>query len=42
MKEIRVRIGRKELSETGTGVEIERNHTSSTFVTMGLEIENTQ
>ncbi|KAJ7932991.1 hypothetical protein B0H13DRAFT_1856601 [Mycena leptocephala] len=42
MKEIRVRIGRQELSETGAGVEIERNHTSSTFVTMGLEIENTQ
>jgi hypothetical protein len=42
MKEIRVRRGREELSQTGAGVEIERSHTSSTFVTMGLEIENTQ
>ncbi|KAF7359952.1 CxC2 domain-containing protein [Mycena venus] len=42
LKEIRVRLGKEELTRTGAGVEVERRHTSSTFITLGLEIEQTQ
>ncbi|KAJ7024801.1 hypothetical protein C8F04DRAFT_1192096 [Mycena alexandri] len=42
MKDIQLRLGKEELTRTGLGVEIERQHTSSTFVTMGLEIEQSQ
>ncbi|KAJ7019395.1 hypothetical protein C8F04DRAFT_1214342 [Mycena alexandri] len=42
MKDIQLRLGKEELTKTALGVEIERQHTSSTFVTMGLEIEQSQ
>lgn len=42
MTEIRVRLGKEELTRTGAGVEVERHHTSSTFVSMGLDIEESQ
>ncbi|KAJ6489344.1 hypothetical protein C8R47DRAFT_1071689 [Mycena vitilis] len=42
MKDIRLRLGKEELTRTGAGIEIERHHTSSTFITMGLEIEQSQ
>ncbi|KAJ7867492.1 hypothetical protein B0H14DRAFT_2572780 [Mycena olivaceomarginata] len=42
MKDVRLRLGKDELTRTGEGVEIERQHTSSTFITMGLDIEESQ
>ncbi|KAJ7446784.1 hypothetical protein FB451DRAFT_1343526 [Mycena latifolia] len=42
MKDICLRLGKEELTRTGAGVQIERQHTSSTFITMGLEIEHSQ
>ncbi|KAJ7024853.1 hypothetical protein C8F04DRAFT_1269860 [Mycena alexandri] len=42
MKDIRLRLGKEELTRTGAGVEVERQHTSSTFVTLGLELEQSQ
>ncbi|KAK7027577.1 CxC2 domain-containing protein [Favolaschia claudopus] len=42
LKEIRLQLGKDELTRTGEGVEIERQYTSSTFVALGLDIEDTQ
>ncbi|KAJ7834666.1 hypothetical protein B0H13DRAFT_1913969 [Mycena leptocephala] len=42
MKEIKLRLGKGELTRTGANVEIERPHTSSAFITLGLEIEQSQ
>jgi hypothetical protein len=42
MKDIRLRLAREELTRTGAGVEIERQHTSTTFITLGMEIEQSQ
>ncbi|KAJ7740338.1 hypothetical protein B0H16DRAFT_1324487, partial [Mycena metata] len=42
MKDIRLRLGKEELTRTGAGVAVERQHTSSTFVTLGLELEQSQ
>jgi hypothetical protein len=42
MKEITLRLGKEELTRTGASVEIERDHTSSSFITMGLQIEQSQ
>ncbi|KAJ7623110.1 hypothetical protein DFH06DRAFT_1142895 [Mycena polygramma] len=42
MKDIRLRLGKEELTRMEEGVEVERRHTSSTFVSMGLEIEQSQ
>jgi hypothetical protein len=35
-------MGKEELTRTGAGVEVERSHTSITFIILGLEIEQTQ
>jgi hypothetical protein len=42
MKDIRLRLGKEELTKTGDGATIERQHTPSAFISMGLEIEQTQ
>ncbi|KAJ7161942.1 hypothetical protein C8R43DRAFT_880650 [Mycena crocata] len=42
MKDIRLELEKKELTETGRGVKVERKHTSSGFIMMGLEIEQSQ
>ncbi|KAJ7731411.1 hypothetical protein B0H16DRAFT_1733350 [Mycena metata] len=39
MKEIRLRLAKEELITSGEGVEVEREDTPSTFIMMGLEIE---
>ncbi|KAJ7493553.1 hypothetical protein FB451DRAFT_1387723 [Mycena latifolia] len=42
MKEIRLKLVKKELIRSGEGVEVEREDTPSTFIIMGLEIEESQ
>jgi hypothetical protein len=42
LKEIRLMIAAEEYSRTGDGTEVEREDTPSTFVSMGMEIEETQ
>ncbi|KAJ7042214.1 hypothetical protein C8F04DRAFT_946055 [Mycena alexandri] len=42
LKEIRILLAAEEYAKTGDGTEIEREDTPSTFVTMGMEIEETQ
>jgi hypothetical protein len=42
LKDIRVMIAAEEYLRTGDGTEVEREDTPSTFVTMGMEIEETQ
>ncbi|KAJ7763723.1 hypothetical protein B0H16DRAFT_1661737 [Mycena metata] len=42
MKEIRLRLAEEELVQSGEGVEVEREDTPSTFILMGLEIEESQ
>jgi hypothetical protein len=42
MKDICLRLGKEELTRTGASVEVERHHTSSTFISMGLDIEESQ
>ncbi|KAK6997432.1 CxC2 domain-containing protein [Favolaschia claudopus] len=42
LKEIRLQLGKAELTRTGEGLEVRRQHTSSTFIALGLDIENTQ
>ncbi|KAJ7678410.1 hypothetical protein B0H17DRAFT_1236048 [Mycena rosella] len=42
MKEIRVRLAKEELVTSGEGEEVEREDTPSTFILMGLEIEESQ
>ncbi|KAJ6603283.1 hypothetical protein DFH09DRAFT_899070, partial [Mycena vulgaris] len=42
MKEIRLRLANEELIQSGEGVEVEREDTPSTFIMMGLGIEESQ
>ncbi|KAJ7234287.1 hypothetical protein C8J57DRAFT_1575463 [Mycena rebaudengoi] len=42
MKDVQVKLAKDELLRSGMGVEIEREDTPSTFVMMGLEIEDAQ
>ncbi|KAF7367657.1 CxC2 domain-containing protein [Mycena sanguinolenta] len=42
MKEIRLKLAKEELLHSGEGVEVEREDTPSTFIMMGLEIEESQ
>ncbi|KAJ7720440.1 hypothetical protein B0H16DRAFT_1474428 [Mycena metata] len=42
MRDIRLKLAREELLRSGEGVEVEREDTPSTFIMMGLEIEQTQ
>ena len=42
MKEIKLRIAKEELLRSGEGIEVEREDTPSTFIMMGLEIEESQ
>jgi hypothetical protein len=42
MRDIRNKLAKDELLRSGDGTEVEREDTPSTFVLMGLEIEDTQ
>ncbi|KAF7342992.1 CxC2 domain-containing protein [Mycena venus] len=42
MQDIRLQLGKAELTQTGAGIEVERQHTSSTFISMGLDIKESQ
>ncbi|KAJ7016855.1 hypothetical protein C8F04DRAFT_1215328 [Mycena alexandri] len=42
MQEIRLKLVKEELMRSGEGVEVEREDTPSTFILMGLEIEESQ
>ncbi|KAJ7242525.1 hypothetical protein C8J57DRAFT_1526216 [Mycena rebaudengoi] len=42
LKDIRLKLAKEELVLSGAGVEIEREDTPSTFITMGQEIEQAQ
>ncbi|KAJ7440834.1 hypothetical protein B0H11DRAFT_2163296 [Mycena galericulata] len=42
MKDIRIKLAKEELLRSGEGTEVEREDTPSTFVIMGLEIEESQ
>ncbi|KAJ6451151.1 hypothetical protein C8R45DRAFT_848553 [Mycena sanguinolenta] len=42
MKDIRLKLAKEELLRSGEGVEVEREDTPSTFIGMGLEIEESQ
>jgi hypothetical protein len=42
MKDIRAKLAKAEILESGEGTEIEREDTPSTFIVMGLEIEESQ
>ncbi|KAJ7646156.1 hypothetical protein B0H17DRAFT_1148218 [Mycena rosella] len=42
MKEIRLKLAKEELLQSGEGIEVEREDTPSTFIMMGLEIEESQ
>jgi hypothetical protein len=42
MREIRLKLRKEELLESGAGTEVEREDTPSTFLIMGLEIEQSQ
>jgi hypothetical protein len=42
MQEIRRKLQKEELLRSGEGTEVEREDTPSTFVLMGLEIEDLQ
>jgi hypothetical protein len=42
LKEICLMIAAEEYSQTGDGTEVEHKDTPSTFVSMGMEIEETQ
>jgi hypothetical protein len=42
MKDIRAKLVKAEILESGEGTEIEREDTPSTFIVMGLEIEESQ
>jgi hypothetical protein len=42
LKDIRLRIAQEEYARTGDGTEVEREDTPSTFISMGMEIEETQ
>jgi hypothetical protein len=42
MREIRMKLVKEELLRSGEGTEVEREDTPSTFILMGLEIEESQ
>ncbi|KAF8162287.1 hypothetical protein K438DRAFT_1775989 [Mycena galopus ATCC 62051] len=42
MKDIRLKLAKEELLHSGEGAEVEREDTPSTFIMMGLEIEESQ
>ncbi|KAJ7180018.1 hypothetical protein C8R43DRAFT_871018 [Mycena crocata] len=42
LKEIRLELAREEYTKTGDNIEVEREDTPSTFISMGMDIENTQ
>ncbi|KAJ7025446.1 hypothetical protein C8F04DRAFT_1212864 [Mycena alexandri] len=42
MQEIRLKLAKEEMVRSGEGVEVEQEDTPSTFILMGLEIEETQ
>jgi hypothetical protein len=42
MREIRTKLAKEELLKSGEGDEVEREDTPSTFILMGLEIEESQ
>ncbi|KAJ7770053.1 hypothetical protein B0H16DRAFT_1307286 [Mycena metata] len=42
LKEIRILLAAEEYAKTGDGTEVEREDTPSTFLTLGMEIEETQ
>ncbi|KAJ7118609.1 hypothetical protein C8R43DRAFT_960209 [Mycena crocata] len=42
MQDIWLRLGKEELTRTGGNIEVEKEQTSSTVITMGLDIEQTQ
>jgi hypothetical protein len=42
MEEIRQKLQKEELVRSGEGDEVERGDTLSTFISMGLEIEESQ
>jgi hypothetical protein len=42
MVEIKKKLAKEELLQSGEGVEVEREDTPSTFILMGLEIEESQ
>lgn len=42
MRDIRLKLAKEELLRSGEGEEIEREDTPSTFILMGLEIEESQ
>jgi hypothetical protein len=42
MRDIRLKIQKEELLRSGEGTEVEQEDTPSTFILMGLEIEETQ
>jgi hypothetical protein len=42
MRDIRVKLAKEELLRSGEGAELEREDTPSTFILMGLEIEESQ
>ncbi|KAJ7702934.1 hypothetical protein B0H16DRAFT_1347222 [Mycena metata] len=42
MRDIRLKLAKEELLRSGEGVEVEREDTPSTFILMGLEIEESQ
>ncbi|KAJ7705920.1 hypothetical protein B0H16DRAFT_1345957 [Mycena metata] len=42
LKEIRILLAAEEYAKTGDGTEVEREDTPSTFVTMGMEVEEAQ
>jgi hypothetical protein len=42
LREIKNKLAREELLRSGEGTEVEREDTPSTFIVMGLEIEDVQ
>ncbi|KAJ7092132.1 hypothetical protein C8R43DRAFT_908197, partial [Mycena crocata] len=42
LKQIRLELAQQEYARTGDNVEVEREDSPSTFLTMGMDIENTQ
>jgi hypothetical protein len=42
MRDIKNKLAKEELLRSGDGVEVEREDTPSTFILMGLEIEDSQ
>ncbi|KAJ7119307.1 hypothetical protein C8R43DRAFT_1090958 [Mycena crocata] len=42
MQDVRLRLGKEELTRTGANIEIEKEQTPSTFITLGLDIEQSQ